>query len=282
MAHTNKNYLNNWLIDEEFLRKVPFSDKYYLITVCRHIYNFLQNAPVPVFSNLDRVFNDRIYINVGDNSKCFFFDTTIAYYDFITLIKRYIKKFYPSYSCETKITREYTEEEIISLRKKSIESGKAFDLNDILNQQVPDSKWENGYISKIFILKDTFILNVNGKKYLHKTVTANRALPLRQFLKGLRSIIEQTNDDKIIRSFILENSERVSELKEETRITIQYSGGTMLNFFKINYEDLQSFALIQNKDNKFRWSWGKFDIIFENSLLMEDCLVWYNCRKNGE
>ena len=98
--------INKWLEDEDFISKMKFVDKYYLETLCFKVAAFLKNIPVPVCSTWDAK-NKSIYFSIGDNKHYVSVDVNIAYHDYITLIDKWTRQFYPQYKVEVKIGRAH-------------------------------------------------------------------------------------------------------------------------------------------------------------------------------
>lgn len=284
METETKNFpkKNAWLVDEEYLKNRKYEDKYYLINLCHHIYNFTQNAPVNIVTGFDTKFEDRIYVNVGENSKCFFLDNTVSYYDFITLIKKWLYQFYPKYECTVKYMRKYDEDEIIRIREQCLLQQKDFDIAKLMDEEVEDTKIERGVIIKIFLLQDSFILKENKQKYLHKTVSLYRKLPLRDFMRTVRGMMIDKAPCEDIRQYIFENSDRVKEVSSDARIDISYAGAMMVNFIKINFEELKNENFSKDTSSNLKYRWGKFDLHFENETLMNDCVSMYHKLKGSD
>lgn len=256
---------NKWLESPEFISKIKFYDKYYLETLFHKVSSFIKNAPVPILSTWDAQHNS-IYLSIGDNKQFFPIDTNIAYYDYITLMKRWCMSYYPSYSVKVDVEIPYTDEEIMNMVKEGI------DLNDALLARKPFSYIETGMIEKVYIKKEEFIFNINGKREMRCSgnILEGKIIPMSKFMEGVRQI----QGDNELKEYIFSNSKKVSDIEVSKEfIDIDYSGSQMINFFSINFDDLKSFKLI--KENDFEYKWGNFLIKFESKMLAKDCLALY-------
>ena len=270
MEAKEKHKSNFWLGDPEFLSKTGFEDLYYLETLCIHINNYIKNVPIPVLTSYDTK-NQRIFCSIGKEKRGFKVDTNIAYHDFITLMKKWIMTFYPTFNVTYEEEVSLTEDEMFQKVKEGLNP------NDVLNMTKKISKTTIGCIEKIQILEDLFVLNVNGVKQLRISGTLEHPLALSVFLKQLRKIKE----DKRKKSFIFENSSLVKELKKDKKeILITYQGKQLYNFFVINYSDLKDEKLEMLEP--FLYKWGNFIIKFESKTLMEDCFTYYHQQKTKE
>ena len=259
--------INKWLEDEDFISKMKFVNKYYLETLCFKVAAFLKNIPVPVCSTWDAK-NKSIYFSIGDNKHYVSVDVNIAYHDYITLIDKWTRQFYPQYQVEVNTEIEYADEEIMSIVKTGV------NLNDALLMRKPHSYIEIGVIEKIFIKKDEFIFSRNGEREVRRSSLPGKGmdslLPLSKFMEGIRKLSD--NEEK--KNYIEDNSKIVQFLRDrEQEIIINYSGKQMLNFFAINFEDNKLFPLIPIDD--FQYHWGIFRVIFESKNLRDDCLAVY-------
>ena len=81
-----------------------------------------------------------------------------------------------------------------------------------------------------------------------------------------------------IRDYIFDNSTKIKYINDdEKEIIISHPGRMMVNFFKINYPDLQDKELIEIE--QFVYRWGRYKIKFESLTLLNDCLNYYNKMK---
>jgi hypothetical protein len=260
-----KRRINWWLEDVDFLSRSNFHDLYYLESLCKTISNMIKNLPIPVLTSYDSR-NKAIYFTVGSIKKGFPLDTNIAYFDFITLVKRYLIQFFPSYEITYEKEIDLTEDEIlIKVREEKV------NLNDALLMKKKVKIKEKGIIEKITMMKDEFVLNRNGQKEVRISGSVYLPMSLSTFMDKLKII---KNDQKKF-NFIEENSCFIKFIEDnKSEISITYSGQQLFNFFKINFEDLKSFSLEQI-DN-FNYKWGRFKIKFDSLTLKNDCLGFYN------
>lgn len=307
--------INEWLNNEhEFITKCNFTDKYYLKELGKRLSYFLKGIPIPVVSTYDPT-HYKIYFTVGNDKKGFSIDIDISYFDFITIVKRWLINFFPQYEVEKETIVDYTENEILEMRNEAIKLNLKFDTNELLNTPKKVIKIEKGIIEKIMLKSDEFIFNINGNKFVRISGTQNNLLPLSIFLKEVRYIPFQvikdkldseeieydTNTDNInfvlkmnvadneykeimliinhlVQNYILLNSKEVIPINEkDKKILINLTGTKMLNFFKINYSDWKDDKLIQIGNNEYEW--GKFKIVFEEDNVKEDCINFYNSMK---
>lgn len=266
--------INKWLEDEAFIAKMSFGDKYYLETLCFKVAAFLKNIPVPVCSTWDNK-NKSIYFSIGDNKHYVPIDVNVAYHDYITLIDKWTRQFYPQYQVEVNTEIDYTDEEIMNLVKTGI------NLNDALLMRKPHSYIEVGVIEKIFIKKDEFIFNRNGEREVRRSSLPGKGmeslLPLSKFMEGIRKL----SDDEEKKNYIEDNSKVSMLLRErEKEIIINYSGKQLISFFNINFDNNKLYPLIAL--DEFQYSWGIFRIVFESKILRDDCIAVYAKKMSKE
>ena len=258
-----KNY-NKWLEDSEYINSRNFEDKYYLESLCHHLSNFIKNVPIPVLCDYIERFKS-ISFSVGKEKNSFPLTIDISYYDYITLVKRWLQQFYPRY--EVLIDAELSDDEILFLVRE-----KGYSLNDALleRKKIP----EIGIIEKEIRKEDQFILNVNGIKTVR--ITGNKKpLLLKDFMKELRGIKDQQER----KNYILENSREFSTMTTYDRIVrINYQGLQLLSFFKINFEDLKDYEF--KEIEPFVYSWGQYILKFSSLTLKQDCLKLYQEMKD--
>lgn len=266
MQDRKKMKPNEWLETREFLKKIDFMDEYYLVELCKHLANFLKSIPISVLAEWDRKSNDRLYINVGPNSKSFEIDTDISYYDFIKLIKNWLIQFFPQYKVEVEEEVDYTKEEMWEMIKEE-----GLNPNDVLDMKKKEKREEVGIIERIILKNDEFIFNIDGDRFIRMSGTLGNVLPLSQFLKKLRP--DNNLNDEEIRNYILNNSIEIKKYKDSREtIVINYPSHQMLNFFIINLSDMKDEKIVRTDVKSYRW--GKFKIKFEHNLICKDCLKY--------
>lgn len=256
---------NRWLESPEFISKVKFFDLYYLETLFHKVAAFIKNAPIPILSTWDAQ-HGSIYLSVGGNKQFFPIDVNIAYYDYVTVMKRWCSQFYPSYKVQVNTQIPYTDSEIMLMVKDGM------DLNDAILARKPHSYIEKGVIEKVYIKKEEFIFNINGQREIRCSgnILEGKIIPMSKFMESIRQI----KTDEELKTYIFENSKRVSLINySDEVIEIDYSGNQMINFFKINFEDLQVYELIEI--DPFIYKWGNFLIKFESKMLAKDCIKIY-------
>jgi hypothetical protein len=264
MEEKDKKKPNFWLEDSNFIKKSNFSDHYYLESLGKHISNFLKNAPIPILTTYDPQFK-KIYFSIGNEKKGFELNTNIAYYDYLTLVKRWLINYYPQYSIEYEIDVSLSDDEIYQKVKEGV------NLNDALAITKKATKKEKGIIEKIQLVADEFIINVNEERYLRLSGTPQKPQTLSFFLKKVREIKNQ-NEKK---TFIFENSLEIRKLNDNKKeILINYQGKQLFNFFVVNFLDLKNEKLKELEP--FLYQWGQFKIKFESKSLLNDCLNYYN------
>jgi hypothetical protein len=269
---------NKWLENTDFLEKIKFKDAYYLETLLFKIAAFIKNAPVPIISSWD---NDHksIYLSIGDNKQFFQLDTNVAYYDMITLMKRWCSQFYPQYEIEVEKQVEYTDEEIVN----DLVGKQGMNLNDAILARKTIKYIERGIIEKVFFgdneNRDKFILNINEVRQIRLAgnISNSVIMPIGEFMEGIRKFSKdkQSYTQQDVKDYIEHNSKYISDLKNKGEVLITYKGMQMLNFIKINFVDLYpDYELEQQED--FVYTWGKFKLIFDSKSLIRDCLESYN------
>ena len=264
---------NGWLESSDFIRDVDYKNKYYLESLCHHIAAFLKNVPVPIISSFDSK-HKSIYLIIGKDKRFFPLDEDISYYDMITLMKQWAIQYYPRYETVVRISRPFTDEEIMRLVKEN-----GIDLNDALDLTTYEEVREIGIIEKVFIREDKFILTRNGVKELRISGgSLKNPVPLSKFMEKIRHT--RNYDEK--RKFIEENSVFEKFLPSEKEVFVNYSDNQMLNFFSINYKDLKGHEVIPDPYDNLAFKIGKFKIRFDSRLLRDDCLAYLEKRKMVE
>jgi len=257
-----KDY-NKWLEDSEFIYSTNFEDKYYLESLCHHLSNFIKNVPVPVLCDYSTRFKS-IYFSVGEDKTNFPLTIDVSYYDYITLVKRWLYQFYPRY--EVLVDSELDDDEILKLVREQ-----GYNLNDALLERKKVS--EIGVIEKEIRKEDQFIINIEGVKTVR--ITGNKKpLLLKDFMKELRGIKDQQER----KNYILDNSREFSTVAIYDKIVrINYQGKQLLNFFIINFPDLKDYDL--KEVEPFMYEWKNYVIKFSSLSLKQDCLKYYQEMK---
>ena len=254
---------NKWLEDSEYIQGLNFEDKYYLESLCHHLLNFIKNVPIPVLATYDEK-HKSIYFSVGGQKNYFPLTIDISYYDYITVVKRWLTNFFPKYEIHYTIEIELPGEKILELV-----NNKKYSLNDALLLREEKVVTETGIIEKEIRREDQFILNINGVKSMR--ITGNKKpLLLKDFMRELRNISDQQER----RDYIMNNSKEFSILPDykKTRI-ISYQGEQMKNFFIINLPDMGDYDL--KEVELFIYFWGYYTIRFSSITLKKECLQYY-------
>lgn len=259
---------NEWLEKKDFIERVDFHDLYYFRSLAKHLSSYLKIIPIPVLTTWDPV-HKRIYCSVGQDKKFFKVDIDISYWDYITMINRWVQQFFPKYEVEIEKEEALTEDEIIN----RMEEDPSVLLNDLLLEKKVSTKIEKGIITKIHLTNDEFNLNINGMEYIRISGNINNPMSLSIFLKLFRELKEDTEK----RNFIFMNSEELKVISSEKKdIEIDYKGSMMLNFISIQYLDLKEFDFIQNNNGTYKW--GRYIIKFDTYNNELDCINYLKRR----
>ena len=266
---------NEWLTNDEFLAKLIFYDKYYITTLTRHLSDFLKNIPVSVITTWD-VKHNQIYFTIGDIKQPFKVDVDVSYWDFLYQVENWLIQFYPQYDVVIKEERDITEEEILDMKQQHLLQNKEFDLNEALNMKIEYNRPELGVITKIFMLKDEFVINVNNEQTLRRSGSLVKPLPLSELLRTLR----RTEGSEVIRDYIFKNSVHIRTIEPETTKEICYPGKQMLSFCKLHFNELKEFEL-ENLE-RLEYKWENYYIKFESELLRNDFVDLYKELRSKE
>lgn len=262
---------NEWLTNRQFLDYANVENRYYFETLCEYVSEYLKNTPIPVICTFDPK-NQRLYFLIGkDNKNWWDINPDISYIDTLTLIKRWVKQFYPKYKLEYLAKVSLTDDEIY---KKVSRENMRLDDAILLKKEILIE--EKGIVGEITLSKDEFIFYYNDRKTLRISGSPDNLLPLRFFLKEIRNI----EDDKEKRDYIFKNSYEVKEFNsmDEEEILINYIDKQMKNFFIINFPDLKYKNLFKISDNRYRWD--NYVIEFNNKLVEQDCFKYVLDRRN--
>ena len=266
-----KNKPNFWLEDDQFISKMDFHDKFYIKNLCNHVAQFLKTIPIPVLTTWDPKYK-RIYFHVGLIKNYFEVDENVNYWDYTTLVKRWLKQFFPQYNVKEEKEIELSDDEIQEKVKEGI------DINDALQIRKKGIVEDKGIITKIFMVGDQFLLEKDNKEFIRISGTQDNLIPLSKFLKQFRTLTKE--EEK--RDFIYQNSEEIKRIHffEKSKIVIDYEDSMMMNFFIINYPDL--------KDQKLKsistrlYYWGRFQIVFNGDSIERECISYVNEKRAEE
>ena len=269
MQGEKKEYRNAWLTDSLYIKNSGFQDTYYLESLCYHINSFVKNTPIPVVVELNQK-KWGVWFSVGHIRRLFKININYAYYDYITLVKNWLVRYYPQYSVDYEIEVPLEDNEILSKVKNE-----GLDLNDAIHLKKKKSVKEFAIIEKVMMKEDQFLINKNGKRFLYMSGTIKNPQTISVFKKQLLSI----KDDVDKKKFIDENSTLIREFDERKEVVIDYQGQQMLNFFRINFKELNSADFEWKQTSPFVYKFGRFVVKFSSQNLMNDCLKYFNDRK---
>jgi len=260
--------INEWLITKEFLARAEVPNRLYFEELCEHVYEYLKNTPVPVLSTFDPK-NLRIYFTVGhDYKNWWIINEDYAFADMITLMRRWVKNFYPSYQVDYEDEVPLSEDEVwVKVREEGVK------LEDALEMKKKVSVIETGVVGEITLSKDEFEFTKNRKKTLRVSGTLDNPLPLHKFIKYIRFI----KDGREMRDYIFKNSLEIQEFPDkEDDVIIEYKDKKLKNFFIVNFPNLVMKQLypIVDGDYKHYWRWGKYVIQFNSHYVQDECLEY--------
>jgi hypothetical protein len=278
MQKNKKN--NDWLIDRNFILQIEFKNKMYLNRLFQKIFDLLKEFPIPIVASYDFK-GQQIYFMFIDNKKSFVVDEDIDIDDYITLVKRWAKPFFPFYTVSTKETVCLGRDEIFKKIKED-----RIPVEDALFLTKKVDIVEHGVITSVYLSEDWFKIYINDIPSIRKT---NKMLR-KDFLHVLKDI----KDDSDRKSFIMNNSVELIEdqdreyvysvanyFQEPSLKTIRFEGQKMINFFSINYPDLKKDSIDIIADSTY--TWGRFTIVFADEETETYCLeyVWQKRNRDG-
>lgn len=276
MGNVGPKLNNRWLRDQNLVDGLDTKvSKMYLKDLFSYVGNVLNALPLKVVSTWD-IDNRGIVFFMGMHKKIFEVDSNISKYDFMALVKNWLRRFYPQYQINKIKQRDYTSREISEIRKQCLEKGEKFNLDTYLNKSVHYTEKECGIITKTFIMQDQFMFEVNDKKYLRATGSIKLPINISEFMDNLRKMKLANKDDQDIHDYIKFNSFVVNEVFT-TPVTINYKEKMMMNFFKIHFKYLSDIGI--DKISEFVYESGKFSIDFNSDTYLRDsCLEYYDNR----
>ena len=268
---------NDRLIDRDYISRVNYENKVYVTRLFHAVYDLLKELPIPVIASYDPK-NVQIYFMFVDNKKSFTIDDEISIPDYLTLIRRWSSRFFPSYMLKTTEEVALSKDEVFDkVKKDKIKIEDAIDLTKEIEVV------EAGVIDSIYLSEDLFRMNING---LYSIYTSENSMDLSKLLETLKDI----KPDEERKDFIFKNSmeivgeeplrfvyEKVSYFRVKSSIAIDYVGKKMYNFFSINYPNLRDEELIE-VDN-LRYEWGKYEIRFEDNDIEEMCVDYVDKKR---
>ena len=272
---------NNHLTDTEYLKALNYKDEYYLISLCQSLWEFIKNAPIPIYTNIYRLKSRdvvNIKLSVGDKIYIYKVDSDISYFDFIFRFKIFAERFYPQFSFEEEVETELTTDEMMKIATE-----KKMSLNDVVFLTKMSLKKQEGIIHKVMLSKDEFLFEYNGSKSIRTSLCAENIediLPVRIFLQTVRNMYYKKEEGSLIRDYIFNNSRETQKLakkEDENEVVIDYASAMIKNFFKIHYNSQVDYELKRITDLNYKW--GKFAIVFKDIISEQDCIDYYRKRK---
>jgi hypothetical protein len=233
-------------------------DEYYYEKLEDTVKKFIVKSPIPIVYNFYKD-QPKFEIKHGGIRKVFDIDYGISYLDYLHLIEKQFYQYFPKFSCEVEVKRDYTEEEILN----EIEKGASFE--DVYGKQITEVRTDVGIIERVYIVHDQFRFNFNNKRMIRQSIK----MPLSTLLKTLRHP-DTINDHRKKRELILNSSIFVTDVKNKP-IEIAYPPRQLLNFFKIYAEDMtnETLSLLQNNI----YSWGRYNVKIDSRQLLDEIKV---------
>jgi len=269
---------NDKLIDRNYISNVKYENTLYVTQLFHAVYDLLKELPIPVIASYDPK-NIQLYFMFVDNKKSFAIDDKVSIEDYKTLVRRWCNRFFPSYTLKTTKEVSLSKDEIfekVKTEKMKIED--AIDLTKEIDIV------ENGVIDSIYLSKDLFRMNIND---VYSVYSSGNFMDLSKFLEILKDIEE----DEERKNFIFKNSmeivgedplrfvyEKVQYFKVKSNETIKYKGKMMYNFFSINYPSLKEEEILEV--DELVYTWGKYEIHFEDSEIEKMCLDYVEKKIN--
>lgn len=258
MNNKEKFVNNKWLVSDLFLSKVTFDDMYYFKTLGKYLFNFLKYVPINVLSTWDSKYK-RIFFFVGKNKKAFKVDTDIWYSDFIYMVEDYLKQFYPRYEIDSEVESSLSEKEMFDMIQQGMNP------NDVLELTKKEYIKEIGIITKIFLTKDLFVLDVNSNKQLRMAGTVTHLCSLSYFKDNLKPI----KNDIEKRKYIYDYSSKCKDLSSTSKVRkINLKGRQLFNFIRIRINEVSQYPLVQLSE--YTYLWGKYQFTFTSEVLKQD------------
>ena len=252
-----KNHL--WLLDQNYINTLDFSNKLYLSELFKYIYNFLISLPITPIStskeNVPLFKNNTLTLLIGSNYEHFVINEHIAYHDFLTVIESKLSKYFPQFEIEAESERDLTSEEITEYIEQNNVS-----LIDALELKKKDIIKETGIIYRTYMTDEKFNYLHNGikeERLVYEYPKTKFPLVISKFMQNVRSLsgIE-------LRDYIEKNSKFIKRL-EDPIITISYTGEQFKNFMEINRNIIKTEPVLEGE----YYTWGKFR--FKNNILIK-------------
>lgn len=252
---------NSWMENPDFIENMHFKDKYYLRNLLNVLSSFIKKCPLPIVTYWHYK-TPSISIQFRDKENFFKISTNIAIQDWIQLVDRSLREYYPQYNIVTSEDRPLNNEEI----ELGIRKGK-FGLDEAFNMFSSHKVKEDGIIDQIYLPSDEFRFTKNSLSEIRMSGNVQTMKSLSLFLREIRSI----HDHEHVRAYINENSRLVKHISDRTEnILIDYKGDKLINFFIINKNYILSTKVIY--EDSLIHIYGKFTIVFESDSHYNDCM----------
>lgn len=261
---------NDWLqktdwIKESLTNELIQSGQYeHFKMLCSYLYTFSNSIPVPSAISFDQK-EKKFYFSIG-NKFCFIpYIENISKYDFVELISRWARRYYPKYILSVKKLRPLTEQETayqIQLGKFSIEE--IFEMKKVVRVK------EKGVVELVSIKEDLLHLSINGNRFIYLSkpnpIGQGNINSLSQVLKDFR----HCNDMKERKNIITSRMKPIVEVQNPKPVTIfDYSNEMLLNFFRVRVIALHDQPI--NHLDHLTYKWWKFEIVFPDIEIKKQC-----------
>lgn len=260
---------NSWLqttdwIKESLTNELIQSGQYeHFKTLCSYLYTFSNSIPVPSaisFNQKDKKF----YISIG-NKFCFIpYIENISKYDFVELISRWARRYYPKYTISVKQKRPLTETEITFEIQKGTPIEETFEISRVVRVK------EKGVVELVSIKEDTLHLSINGNKFIYMSkpnpIGEGNINSISHVLKDFRAC----NNMQERKNILVSRMRPIVEIKNPKPVMIHnYSEEMLLNFFKVRVIALHDLPI--NHTEHLTYRWGKFEITFPDIEIKKKC-----------
>ena len=260
---------NSWLqttdwIKDSLVNELIQSGYYeHFKNLCSYLYTFSNSIPIPSVITFDQK-EKKFYISIG-NKFCFIpYYNDMAKHDFIELVSRWTRRYYPKYILSAKQNRPLTEEEIALEIQKGTSIDEVFEMTRVVKIK------EKGIVELVSIKEDILHLSVNGNKFIYMSkpnpIGQGNINSISQVLRDFRHCDNMKDRKNIITS----RMRPIVELKKPKPVTItNYSESFLLNFFKVRVISLYEEPI--NYIEHLTYRWGKFEITFPDIEIKKKC-----------
>lgn len=260
---------NSWLqttdwIKESLTNELIQSEQYeHFKTLCSYIYTFSNSIPVPSVISFNQK-EKKFYFSIGNKFCIIPYVSNISKHDFVELISRWARRYYPKYTISVKQYRPLTETEIAYELQKGISVEEAFEMKRVVRIK------EKGVVELVSIKEDILHLSINGNKFIYLSrpnpLNQGNINSLSQVLKDFRAC----NDMQERKNIITTRMRPIVEVKNPKPITISnYSDEMLLNFFKVRIIALHDSPI--NHLEHLTYKWYKFEITFPDIETKKKC-----------